>query len=821
MKDLYQLQMDLEQEAIGLGVTRYNSESPLPWRTSSGTTKEETSRKPGKHLLEESMLPMVDAIASFFEACLAGKAGRRHSAYLLLAECDPYALAYLTARTVINSASATSSGNSNYIQHTATQLGKMVDDNQRFNIFADQYKGLYFKTQEKVAKATTGRHKLAVMRKALSVTGIAPSDWSSQDHLRVGEKLIDMYLECCNIARVARHGSLAKKSSRVVLELTPETIEWLSEAHDKCSLLAPLRLPMVVPPVPWSNPTDGGYLTPAGRRDFYLVKTQRRNTLDDMFSTAMPALYKAVNAVQSTAWQINAPVLSVMKTLWLEGTGIAGLPAQHEAPLPPKSWASEDDVDPKVLKNWKINAAGVYESNAKMAGKRIKFAQTLWTAEKFSEFDEIFFPHTVDFRGRLYPSVSGLSPQGEDTSKGLLKFAKGKPLGESGAFWLAVHTANVFGHDKLSLNDRAKWTMDNTQMILDCAYDPLDGSRDWLDADKPWCALAACFEWAGFQTDGEEFISYLPLAQDGSCSGLQHFSALLKDSVGGSAVNLMPLELPADIYMTVAKKVQGWIDASTDREALCWKDGKVSRKICKQPTMTYAYSATQFGMRDQIEAALNKLDDETGVPYLNHVDNRTNGRDATYLSVLVMKAIREIVIAAASGMDWLKDAAKVCNENGLPISWTSPVGLPVIQDVREALTTRVKLHFLGQRVDVTLASDGDKIAKRRQVSSIAPNFIHAQDAGHLMLTVNACVDEGLLDFAMIHDSFAVHACDTDLLSQIIRDQFCEIYSVDWLQEFKDGLELQLPERLFNKLPPLPSKGDLDIELVMQSDFFFS
>lgn len=819
--DLFQEQIDLEQEQIGLGATRYNADSPLPWRTSSSALKEETSRKPGKYLLEESLTPMVQAISEFFESCINGKAGRRHSAYLRLSECDPYALAYMTARSVINAASATASGHSAYIQQVAMQLGKMIDDNQRFTEFATDYKGLYHATQSRVSKATTGRHKLATMRKALSITHIAPSDWTSSEHLRVGEKLIDMYICCCNIAVVGTQGSIRKRKTRKVIALTQATVEWLSEAHEKCSLMAPLRLPMVVKPVDWTNPTNGGYLTPAGRRDFYLVKTQRRNTLDDMFSTDMPDLYKAVNAVQSTPWQINKPVLNVMQALWDEGTGLGGLPQRHENPLPPKSWGEDQEVDPLVLKMWKIKAAEVYEANAKMVGKRIKFAQTLWTADKFAEHEAIYFVHSVDFRGRLYSAVTALSPQGEDSSKGLLRFSEGKALGESGAYWLAVHIANVFGHDKLSLDERAQWTMDNTPMLMDCAFDPLDGTREWLDADKPWCALAGCLEWAGFQVEGENFVSHLPIAQDGSCSGLQHFSALLRDEVGGAAVNLIPQELPADIYTTVAQKVQGWVDASADREALCWKDGMVIRKIVKQPTMTYAYSATQFGMRDQIITALKKLDEEARGEYLSHVDGRTNGTDATYLSVLVMKAIRETVIAAASGMDWLKQAAKVCNENGLPISWTSPIGLPVVQDVREPILTRSKLHFAGQRVDVTLRSDGDKIAKRRQISSIAPNFVHAQDAGHLMLTVNASVDAGLNNFAMIHDSFAVHAADTDQLNLIIRDEFCDMYSVDWLEEFKDGLEAQLPTHLFETLPVLPPKGKLDIEEVMNSDFFFS
>ncbi|WP_260851748.1 DNA-directed RNA polymerase, partial [Micrococcus luteus] len=47
----------------------------------------------------------------------------------------------------------------------------------------------------------------------------------------------------------------------------------------------------------------------------------------------------------------------------------------------------------------------------------------------------------------------------------------------------------------------------------------------------------------------------LPLAFDGSCSGIQHFSAMLRDSIGGRAVNLLPSDTVQDIYKIVADKV--------------------------------------------------------------------------------------------------------------------------------------------------------------------------------------------------------------------------------------------------------------------------
>src|SRR3989344_9569679 len=75
------------------------------------------------------------------------------------------------------------------------------------------------------------------------------------------------------------------------------------------------------------------------------------------------------------------------------------------------------------------------------------------------------------------------------------------------------------------------------------------------DKDSPFCFLAFCFEWAGVEKHGDLRVSALPIAFDGSCSGIQHFSAMLRDERGGRAVNLVPSEQVQDIYRLVADEV--------------------------------------------------------------------------------------------------------------------------------------------------------------------------------------------------------------------------------------------------------------------------
>ena len=85
------------------------------------------------------------------------------------------------------------------------------------------------------------------------------------------------------------------------------------------------------------------------------------------------------------------------------------------------------------FKLWKQRSTKVYEENIRLRSKRLMTMRIRSMAEQFSVYNAIYFPHTADFRGRLYPASSYLTPQGNSLSKGLLKFADGKPLGTNEA----------------------------------------------------------------------------------------------------------------------------------------------------------------------------------------------------------------------------------------------------------------------------------------------------------------------------------------------------------------------------------------------------
>lgn len=75
--------------------------------------------------------------------------------------------------------------------------------------------------------------------------------------------------------------------------------------------------------------------------------------------------------------------------------------------------------------------------------------------------------------------------------------------------------------------------------MFDSADRPLSGQRWWLKADDPWQCLAACFELTSAlrSPNPEQYVSHLPIHQDGSCNGLQHYAAMGGDVLGAQKVS--------------------------------------------------------------------------------------------------------------------------------------------------------------------------------------------------------------------------------------------------------------------------------------------
>lgn len=829
--DLMSLQIQLEE-----GMTQRGAEKYLRDVTKAVQSGREESTAYGTTILSHRIEKLAQAIDEWKETSSKGAAGRFSATYPKVKDVPSTMLAFLTLKAILSGISSLRT-----LQFVGVAIGTAVEDELRYSKIRETERKAYERILIGAKKRTSGhyRHMYAVRQADRIEDGW--QRWARTDRLHVGIKLLDIAIQTVGLVELT-HQKVDKDQSIKYVKALPETLEWIEKKNEVTQFLRPVYEPMVVQPKDWTTPFNGGYVS-SNIKPIKLVKTKNRAYLDELKNMEMPIVYEAVNALQRTAWQINSQVLETMQTLWENGSEMAGLPPRQGLELPSKPFDIETNEEAK--REYRIQAAKVHVQNLSLLGQRIGFNMALGIARRYEKFRKIFFPYQLDFRGRIY-AVPHLNPQGSDYQKALLRFANGKPLGSEGWKWLAIHGANVAGYDKASFEDRVNWVQDNEDEIIAIARDPY-GHRGWcgsvgeVEIDKPWQFLAFCFEWAGFVEHGESFVSKLPVAMDGSCSGIQHFSAMLRDEVGGGAVNLVPQELPADVYQLVANKVieqvehdlvngtedelrhtdEGipYVKHGTKTLAGQWKEFGITRKVTKRSVMTLAYGSKEYGFKEQLMEDIIRPAKQSGKAFPFQGDGY---QGAQYMAKAIWVAVNKVLVKAGEAMKWLQGAASLAASEELPVRWTTPVGFPVMQAYADLEKRKVKTAINGKLVYLTMYQDKDNLDRRKQSQGIAPNFVHSCDAAHMMLTVVRAKQAGIDNFAMIHDSFGTTAGDVEQLYHVVREAFVEMYSeIDVIESFRDEILQQLSEKNREKLEELPARGTLDLNQVVESRYCFA
>ena len=684
------------------------------------------------------------------------------------------------------------------------------------------------------------------------------SKWNKKESLMLAAYLLNLVIEETPFFELKAECIAGQTRGQEQLSVYPT--DWLLKTWAKNNenlLLSAFKFcPTIIPPKKWTSFTEGGYwgelqqhcklLRINGSERATKIGRNYIKTLDQLELKEVKA---AVNAIQETPWRVNKRVLEVLQKIVKAGGDRAGIPRFEPLPELPEL------VNPteEQLKEHKRKICDRRKLEKRRQSLALRTMALLEMAKEFVEYEQIYFPHNMDFRGRVYPLTGAFSPQSDDIGKGLLQFASPPACSSlKDIEWLAVHGANLAGVDKVSFKDRVQWVKDNTTNILQSAKDPL-GYDFWMQQDEPVQFLSFCFEWESWKKwekehngNPEGFMSYIPIAFDGSCSGLQHFSAILRDEIGGQAVNLIPSDIPQDIYGKVAAKVNeileqdsktgsvdGYKDVQDGEEntksvlvlgtktlAQQWLSYGVTRKVCKRSTMTLCYGSREYGFREQllediIEPAIAEGRGEMFLISPNQM--------AAYMAKCIWKSVQQVVVKAVEGMAWLQQMAKLVTKGSHVVTWVTPLGLPVMQGYMLDKAVAYRIRLRSTKVRLYDRQTTGEIDKKSQASGIAPNFIHSMDASHLQLTVlNAHDKAGIKHFAMIHDSYGTAASQADRMFRIVRQSFVQMYSEhDVLQDFLHNMEDYIDPKDVKKIPDLPEKGNLKLEAVLDSLYCFA
>ena len=657
-------------------------------------------------------------------------------------------------------------------------------------------------------------HKHKVLMKKFNDFDLDWTNWTPLQKTQIGSRVLRCILEVFwDVLFIMKDWSKGKSTAR--LDTTSQFDIWAGEFEKERGFMYPFMLPLKIEPKDWTRDNDfGGYYSTQMCVRYPFIKTKGKAHKDFVKSNDPEQHRTAINKLQKTAWCINKEVLAVQKIIYDDSLGV-GMPSSKQI-IPPTFPDHLKDVDRELLTDrqkeeigdWKALAKRAYGREQQRKGKVLAFMQSYKLANEVWNWDEFYFAYNCDFRGRIYCATSGLSPQGADTAKGLIRYKRAVRLGQHGVTWLAIHGANTFGVDKVSYSDRVDWITSIRDNISRTVEDPIAAREWWGLADKPYQFLAFCFEWRNSDYgNNKDYESTLPVGMDGSCNGLQHYSAMLRDKSGAVSTNLVRTATPNDIYGDVAAVTVTSLRAITDEDgrpdprATKWLSVGVDRSCTKRPVMTLPYGSTQQSARQYI---LEYVQDNWEKFEL---DEKHQWEFAKFLTPILWDAIGQVVVAARQAMVWLQKNATTGY-----VHWVTPLGFPVYQYYKTAQSIDVNTKLNGRLVLKLRDADGEGGPNRYgQRNGIAPNFVHSIDSSHMVLTINS-ID--LPAFAMIHDDFGTHAGNCHLLAVTIRESFKELYTkydplVDWAVQ--QGIDLDT----------LPSVGEYDINDITNAEYFFA
>lgn len=882
--DLMQAQIELENNYFNGGIARFEASQA---RHENNGESSQTAWN--RRLISEFVAPMAEALQVHKEF-YSKKKGKPSKSLAYLQCVGNEVASYITMKVALD---MLASG----VSYTAIAMtiATRIEDQARFTKLEGAAEKYVAKVLDNLKRNSTkkyehGHNVMVAAEKKLSEgrPGQEPAitrwiAWPQDDLLAIGMTLLQImeksvFFEGEPVFFRYNKADNGKGKAHVVpvLGVSDNVSAWIEAFKEHVSVLSPAYGPCVVPPRDWKTPFNGGFHTEAVASRVKFVKG-RTEHVRKLTQKQMPKVYKAINFLQSVKWSINTDTLETAQEILAKNLGL-GMPSfapiitrdnKPACPLPlefqhlrgeelrqaltPTQWDS--------FLAWKGDCSKLYTMETKRTSKASAVARMLNQASDLAKFESIYFVYAMDSRGRVYVQSSGVSPQSDDLGKSLLRSTKGKTLDSSEALhWFLVLGGNLWGWDKKPFDVRVSHVLDEdfADMVRDVATDPLT-FRNWLSADEPWQFLAWAKEYASYLDavdDGTsaEFVTYLPVHQDGSCSGIQHYSAMLRDKTGAKAVNLMPSDSPQDIYGEVAKVVirkNKAIADMADSEQEGYSIGKmklsvavskamaeswdaigITRSLTKKPVMTLPYGSTRITCRESIDDYLVDLEEAE----LRQAKAECRERNAVhpfeseeleglsyknalnYMTSLVWPSISEVVRAPVVAMKAIRQLARAVSKLNEGLYWTTPTGFIVEQRIYATDNLRVSSYLMG-RVRMSLTVETETIDEAAMMGAAAPNFVHSLDAAHLISAVCAMADAGLEFVAVIHDSFGTLACDTQVLRDSLRSemvaQYADVNRLEMLVQENEGRLLQ------DFGISLPEMGDFDLTEILKSDYCFA
>ena len=616
-------------------------------------------------------------------------------------------------------------------------------------------------------------------------------------------------------------------------------------------------LPITSAPLDWEL-IDGEII--GGYKSFQYEMVRANQKVN--YKNLSPKIFNAINYIQSVPWRINEKVrdavvrdLKVPKkedfilTEYPDPTNCEWDVDINDENLDPDKKQSLISYREKFREVAELYKAEVSDYDSAYGKYRsVKMAAEI--AEKYVG-QTIYFPHSFDFRGRVYPIPICLNPQGSDAIKAMLEYDQGEPLDYEGAKWAFAYLASLYGDDKINFEER----VERGKELIDANY---------LDADEPYQFLAHQLELQKVLED-PDLPFYGRIHLDACNSGSQFTSAITGDFAGCVATNVIPTVNETtglcdrkDAYLLVAEKCKEAINdklaelvsdktlksinqklndntSKSSKEELLFfqqlmeKDG---RKVCKTPVMVSNYGGTTGGRSELLWNMFREM--KVNRKWINKSPQSRFSPTASRLSLLIGDAIKGVLNGGKAFETYIQKMNNLIAKQNRPIWWTTSDGFHVVHSKNKELKAKAVSCLLPGSRRVTriikkMYSDDVAVSKMR--SAISPNYIHSLDAELLRRVALKMSRRGIENSDWIHDSFGCHPNYVSDMLQITKEEFLKLMKRKPLAKLDEELRSQMTSRKKKdkqqldkiKIPNLRGfdvvNGGLDG--VLESEWFFS
>ena len=201
-------------------------------------------------------------------------------------------------------------------------------------------------------------------------------------------------------------------------------------------------------------------------------------------SNALGEVFQGLDIFGETCWTINRKVFDTVITVWNSGEAIAD--------IPPQVSTMEYPVEPKIAA-WDVKARMNWISECKRMSRMMQNAHSQRCDVNYkleiarAVFRILFMVPDISSLGKNYISRIVLTSGVERILYLLISIisetiyvvdyyssTKANRWVHEGYRWLKIHLANVYGLDKMKLEEREEFAMNSIDNIFDSADHPLD-----------------------------------------------------------------------------------------------------------------------------------------------------------------------------------------------------------------------------------------------------------------------------------------------------------------------------------------------------------